>query len=349
MAGVPANPTPAKVLNMSLGSTGSCSAAYQEAVNELTARGVVVVVAAGNEGKAVDAPANCTGAVGVAGVRHTGTKVGYSSLGPQVAIAAPAGNCVNDPGLCLYPLLTTTNTGTTTPVSSTYTDGVDQTSASLGTSFSAPLVAGTAALMLSINPQTAPAQIIAKLKSTARAFPTTGADAGVVACQAPSATDQLECYCTTATCGAGLLNAAAAVAAVNAVSAVIGAPSSAPAAGTPFTVSGAGSTVGAGLTVKSYQWAITSGPTVAAISGSATSAAVTVNPLAAGNFTLQLTVTDSLGKSAIATSTITVSAANGGGGGSSGGGALSPVWALGLLAAIWGLRRQPSSAAGARG
>ena len=65
-------------------------------VAELTPPGAVVVAAAGNSaGQAVGAPANCPGVIAVGGLRHVGTKVGYSDLGPEVAISAPAGNCVN--------------------------------------------------------------------------------------------------------------------------------------------------------------------------------------------------------------------------------------------------------------
>ena len=48
--------------------------------------GHVVVAAAGNDGGPIDAPANCVGALSVAGLRHVGTKVGYSSLGPEVTV-----------------------------------------------------------------------------------------------------------------------------------------------------------------------------------------------------------------------------------------------------------------------
>src|SRR5579863_1331701 len=121
--GAPANPYPARILNMSLGSVGTCPASYQQMVDELVEEGVLVVVAAGNEGGPVDAPGNCTGVAAVAGLREVGSKVGYSSLGPQVAVSAPAGNCVNTGAgqPCLFSILTTTNSGTTVPQTNTYT------------------------------------------------------------------------------------------------------------------------------------------------------------------------------------------------------------------------------------
>ncbi len=216
--GMPANPTPARVLNMSLGSDGACDAAYLAAVRAVTARGAVIVAAAGNgAGHAVGAPGNCAGVIAVTGLRHVGSKVGFSDIGPEVTLGAPGGNCVNigagEP--CLYPILTTKNLGTQGPVAggSTWSDAY---SYSVGTSFSTPLVSATVALMLSAQPQLTAAQIIAALKRSARPFPTTGADNGsdptpVSVCRAPDGTDQLQCYCTETTCGAGMLDAAAAV------------------------------------------------------------------------------------------------------------------------------------------
>ena len=61
--------------------------------------------------------------------------------------------------------------------------------------------------IMSANPALNPAQVRSALMSSARAFPTTGADPGTPMCVAPTDTDQLECYCTTATCGAGMLDA----------------------------------------------------------------------------------------------------------------------------------------------
>ena len=80
---------------MSLGVFGPLQPAYASVIGELAARGVLVVVSAGNEGGPVGSPANCTGAAAVTGLRHAGTKVGFASLGPQVAVGAPGGNCVN--------------------------------------------------------------------------------------------------------------------------------------------------------------------------------------------------------------------------------------------------------------
>jgi serine protease len=216
--GVPNNANPARVINMSLGSSGSCSAGYRDAVNRITTKEnpAVIVAAAGNStGHAVGSPANCPGVIAVAGLRHIGTKVGFSDLGPEITISAPGGNCVNITANapCLYPILTASNTGTTVPVASSYTDSFR---ASVGTSFSAPLVAGTVALMLSAQPILTPSMVKSMLQSSARPFPTSGAaddptTGPVQACRAPDGQDQLQCYCSQTTCGAGMLDAARAL------------------------------------------------------------------------------------------------------------------------------------------
>jgi serine protease len=351
------NPYPARVLNMSLGSSDTCSVPYRDVIADLNAAGVVVMVAAGNgdsrvpnsAGRAVDEPANCPGAIAVSGVRHAGTKVGYSNLGPQVAIAAPAGNCVNLTGNCLYPLVTTLNAGTTTPGAHIYSDGNDP---SIGTSFAAPIVAGAVGLMLAVDPTLTPAQVKTTLQATARAFPTTGAqEPGTVACRAPDATDQIECYCTTSTCGAGLLDVGAAVAAVQAApTAVITVSTTTPTAGDAVSLSGTGSTATSGRTLSSYQWALPSGAGIASFTGATDGSTASLATSGAGTVVVQLTVTDSAGTSRSTRQTITVAAApvvvtpppvttgtsSGGGGGAMGAG-----WVLGLLVAAVLLARRP--------
>ena len=305
--GVPDNKNPAKVINLSLGAaSGSpCDTYYQGVVNQVLAKGVVVVAAAGNQGLAVGSPANCTGVISVAGVRHTGTKVGYSDLGNNVVISAPAGNCVNTSGACLFPLLTTSNSGTTGPVSPIYTD--DTAHPSLGTSFSAPLVAGTVALMFSVNPNLTPDQVKSALMSTARAFPSTGAISTVRACTTPTgAAQNSECYCTTSTCGAGLLDAGAAVRAVGTLWANITVAPPYPLVNIPVVLSGVAS-IATGSVNPSYLWEIVSG--AATFTTSIHQPTVTLLPSTAGSVIAKLTVNDGAAGPAVSSTTISVSGA----------------------------------------
>lgn len=219
--GLPGNPTPARVLNLSLGGDGPCSSADLDAVRTVTAApyNAVVVAAAGNStGHSVGTPANCPGVIAVNGLRHSGAKVGFSDLGPEVAIAAPAGNCVNIEAAspCLYPILTTSNSGTREPVAggSIWTDSFE---ISVGTSFATPIVAGAAALLLSARPEWTATEVRQTLQRTARPFPTSGSDNGasdptpVQMCRTPDGSDQLQCYCSVGLCGAGMLDIGAAV------------------------------------------------------------------------------------------------------------------------------------------
>lgn len=337
VAGVPANANPAKVVNMSLGSDGACAQSYVDAIAQVNAKGAVVVVAGGNVGLDVGTPANCAGAIGVAGVRHAGTKVGYSDLGPTMSIAAPAGNCANNTGPCLYPLLTTSNSGTTTPVvgaaGATYTGtGAD---ASLGTSFSAPLVSGVAALMYSSNASLTPAQVLAALKSSARSFPSTGPDPTIRACVAPTSTKQdYECYCTTSTCGAGLLDAAAAVARVAVLTADIGLTATSATVGVALPLSAANSNAAAGRSITGYFWSISPATGVATLSQSGDGSA-TLTGTAVGNVVATLTITDNTGAQSTSSVTLPVGAAPVVDSG--GGGAMELGWLLGWLASVIGV------------
>ncbi len=178
--GVPTNPTPARVINMSLGTPPGvpCSAApsTQAAINDAVAAGAAVVVAAGND--AVDAsqvlPASCDNVITVAASDARGHLVSrYSNFGTTIEILAPGGDVARDDN----------NDGEPDGVLSMVQGGYAFFN---GTSMAAPHVAGVLALWLANTPTLTPAQLLAELQ--ANALPRTAA-------QCPEL------------CGAGLLNA----------------------------------------------------------------------------------------------------------------------------------------------
>jgi serine protease len=183
VAGLPANATPAKVLNLSLGGGGACDTTSQNAINSARSRGAVVVVAAGNENQNASnsSPANCSGVITVAATDRNGARAYYSNYGTVVTLAAPGGDVRSSSS---NGILSTLNAGTQAP-------GADNYAYYQGTSMAAPHVAGVAALMLSVKPTATPDQIKAALQSSARAFPG-----------------------TCSGCGSGILNAQAAVQAI---------------------------------------------------------------------------------------------------------------------------------------
>jgi serine protease len=309
---VPLNPTPAKVLNLSLGGPSECSAAYTTAVTDITAQGASIFASAGNEGGPIDEPANCPGVVGVTAVRHVGTKVGFANVSglhttggvsAAVSIAAPGGNCFNLSGACLFSLDTTTNKGLTTPDTSatgyTYTD---QTNFNIGTSFSSPIAAGIGALMYSVNSHLTPGLLLTRLRNGARAFPNIATDSTGVAiptCHvATSSTDLqvIECNCTTTTCGAGLADAPGAVAeALRPIAAISVTGTNANGQTVNFDVTG--SSAADTHSLASYAWVVTASttfalPTLGATTGATSSLAIP----SCGSVTVQLTVTDDMGR-----------------------------------------------------
>ncbi len=342
--GVPPNNNPARVLNLSLGGAGSCGQAYKEAVTEITGVGAVLVVAAGNsDGSAVSTPANCPGVIAVSAVNHIGTKTKYSDLGPEITLSAPGGNCDNDSGACLYPIMSTSNAGTTTPVpGGNYTDAF--ANSAIGTSFSAPLVAGTVGLMLSINPGLTPADVKSVLQRSARPFPTIRGTAGISQCSAPNVSGlmQLECYCTTATCGAGMLDTGAAVQlASSGYLPQITTDSTPPEPGSAISLSALNSVVPSGRTISAFAWElIDSGGIVSTFSAGTDTSLASITPSAGGRFTVKLTLTDDLSAQysivrsiEVSDTSIPIPPDSGGGGGGGGGGALHPYSLLGLLLA----------------
>jgi serine protease len=302
--GVPDNQYPARIENLSLGSIDACPLAYIDVIQALAARGTLVVASAGNEGGPVGSPANCPGAVGVAGLRHAGTKVGYSSLGPQVALSAPAGNCVNLQGACLFPISTATNLGTTAPGANGYTDQINR---NIGTSFSAPIVAAIAGLMSAVNGNLTPAQMRARLlESATKPFPN---DPNMPMCHVPTGPGDLqniECNCTTSTCGAGMANAAAAVAAAQRPIAAMVTPANVN-AGQNVVLSASGSAAACNRALTGFAWSVVSGAGV--ITGNPTPDSAVVVAPAAGSFTVRVTITDDQGRADSADVVVTPTAA----------------------------------------
>jgi len=197
LPGTPVNPTPAHVINLSLGGAEPCPPIYPLVIDAAYAHGVTraVVVAAGNslEDVANHSPASCRGVIAVAATTLAGNLADYSNFGAGITISAPGGSFALQFGI--GSLVALSNTGRTTP-------GEDTITHTGGTSLAAPMVSGTVSLMLAVAPALTSAQVLSILKSTAKPFPA-GSD------------------CSTAICGAGIVNADAAVRAAQATGAMI--------------------------------------------------------------------------------------------------------------------------------
>nr|WP_304363621.1 S8 family peptidase [Jiella sp. LLJ827] len=154
--GVPANPNPAKVVNMSLGGPGTCATAFQEAVDAVLAAGATIVVAAGNsaEDAQMASPASCTGVITVAASDARGVISPFSNYGPRIDIMAPGGDVRRDDD----------RNGRPDGILSLVSGGYEFKE---GTSMAAPLVAAAAALLLSDRPDLAPSGVRSALIASA--------------------------------------------------------------------------------------------------------------------------------------------------------------------------------------
>lgn len=159
VAGVPRNPNPARILNVSLFAdwlpdTG-CDPRIADAVDDVTRAGALVIVAAGNENRDAGllSPAGCEGVLTVTGV-HAERRPAYANWGPVVALAAPSGT--ETQGLVASTALDTH--GKPAPL---------HTFQQNGTSFAAPQVSGAASILLGLRPDLTPAQLREALTQTA--------------------------------------------------------------------------------------------------------------------------------------------------------------------------------------
>jgi len=218
------NANPARVINISFGGDGDCSRdesgtaswLYRQTTALLRNKGVLVVASAGNGSSTTGLglatptrPASCPHVLAVTGLNQQGYKAHYANLvdialHKAVAVASgdlnAAGTALTDDGIA-----TQSNSGTQAPVIGGYS-----VSRYVGTSFAAPTAAGVAALMMSVDPSLTVDDVLDMIIATASAFTS---DGGLFTC---TTSNLGNCNCTASTCGAGVLDAGAAVqAAIN--------------------------------------------------------------------------------------------------------------------------------------
>lgn len=185
--GVPANPYPAKIINVSLGGLGMCETTFQNAIDYANSQGSMVVAAAGNH--SVDAsnyePANCRGVISVGGTNRPGGRWVLSDYGATVDVAAPADS-----------IWSTYNNGTSAPG----TEGYGYMS---GTSMATPAVSGVMALAQSVAPRPlTPPEMRTLLMQNVQPFPGSGPDR-------PIGTGIVDAYATVTAARSGNIPAAA--------------------------------------------------------------------------------------------------------------------------------------------
>lgn len=132
-------------------------------------QGVVIVFACGNDGDSLDDPgvddeSELESVIGVVSTTNLNRRALYSNHGTAVDLAAPSGPEWTEGTL---ELTTTDVTGPFGYTLGDYTDGTVIGDGFNGTSASAPIVAGVAALVVAANPELTPDQVYAILTSTA--------------------------------------------------------------------------------------------------------------------------------------------------------------------------------------
>ena len=207
--GVPINRTPAKVINMSMGTSGVsiCDdiasggrlGSTAQALKAAKAAGVTSISAAGNFN--TDArfsyPGNCYPTINVGATGFSGDRAWYSNYtmpnaqGVGVDISAPGGDDRDKsqtPASTEGQVLSTFNDGQSKPGSPTY--AIEE-----GTSMAAPIVSGIVALLYSLKPTITFDEAWEILSKTVKPFKPGGQCA----------------TSTTGMCGIGIVNAGAAV------------------------------------------------------------------------------------------------------------------------------------------
>ncbi len=170
--GLPINPNPANVINMSLGAAGECSYTIQQAINFAKSKGAVVVVSSGNSDYNLDQrpfnPASCFGIINTGASDQWASRSHYSNYGEQIDVMAPGGSGRYGKGVISF-----SNNGRTTP-------NVNTVEEKSGTSMAAPHVSGVAALILSLNPGLYPDQVEQILKDSSDPIVGKGTGSGLI-------------------------------------------------------------------------------------------------------------------------------------------------------------------------
>ena len=140
-----------RVINISLGGSSS-SITMQNAINYAWNKGVIIIASAGNNNSSAPVyPAACDNVVSVSATTSSDTRSSFSSYGNTIDVSAP--------GSYIY--------------TTRWYGGYGYWN---GTSFSSPIVAGLAALVLSVNPDLTNAQVVNLIEQNADDLGTEGYD-----------------------------------------------------------------------------------------------------------------------------------------------------------------------------
>jgi serine protease len=167
VAGVPSNPNPARVVNLSFsGGKSVCGDDLQQMLDRMAKKNIFVVAAVGNTfGKRLAEPANCRGVISVGAVDAENNIEKYSALDSRTTIYAPGGGkrmAVDAPWQVNKLKVATFDLnfrGDEAPAS---------LHAGVGTSYASPLVAGFVSLLLSHNPDMTPTEFIKQIPKYSR-------------------------------------------------------------------------------------------------------------------------------------------------------------------------------------
>ena len=167
VAGLPDNPHPARVINLSLaGGFGVCAPDLQSLIQRVVDKDIFVVAAAGNNfNKPLQEPANCQGVISVGALNAQNQIATYSALDPRTVLYAPGGG----PALAGDAQWSVNKLKVASYEASLW--GTEHPSAQyrgVGTSYAAPIVAGFISLWLSHGPGKKPADFINALAQFSR-------------------------------------------------------------------------------------------------------------------------------------------------------------------------------------